>query len=82
MEEKKAVDTLAGQDTSKAWGELGRKVTDRIARLFDVKSLVTLTLTGAMVGILFGGVEVRQEALALFCTSYGAIITYFFTRKE
>ena len=22
------------------------------------------------------------EVLGLFCTSYGAIITYFFTRKE
>ena len=55
---------------------------DRIAKLLEVKSLVTLTLTGAMVGILFGGADVSQDALALFCTSYGAIITYFFTRKE
>ncbi|WP_087064137.1 hypothetical protein [Intestinibacillus massiliensis] len=55
---------------------------DKLAKLIDVKSIVTLVLTGAMVGILFSGVEVPQEALALYCTSYGAIITYFFTRKD
>ncbi|WP_283673799.1 hypothetical protein [Butyricicoccus sp. Marseille-Q5471] len=55
---------------------------EKIAKLLEVKSLVTLTLTGAMVGILFGTHEVSQDALALFCTSYGAIITYFFTRKD
>lgn len=55
---------------------------DKLSKLIDVKSIVTLVLTGAMVGILFGGREIPQDVLALFCTSYGAIITYFFTRKE
>ena len=60
----------------------GETMKDKLAKLIDVKSIVTLVLTGAMVGILFSGVEIRQEALALYCTSYGAIITYFFTRKS
>lgn len=57
-------------------------ITDKLAKLCEVKSLVTLALTAAMVGILFGGVTIDKDAMALFCTSYGAIITYFFTRKE
>ena len=55
---------------------------EKLAKLFEVKSLVTLALTGAMLGVLFSGAEIKQDALALFCTSYGAIITYFFTRKD
>lgn len=58
------------------------KIVERLLRLFEVKSLVTLGLTAGMLILLFGPYEPPQEALALFCTSYGAIITYFFTRKE
>ena len=58
------------------------KVVERILKLFEVKSLVTLFLTVCMAILLFSGREPPKEALALFCTSYGAIITYFFTRKE
>ena len=32
--------------------------------------------------LLFGPYDPPAGALGLFCTSYGAIITYFFTRKE
>ncbi len=55
---------------------------EKLAKLVDVKSIVTLGLTVCMAGLLFSGVEPSKEVLALFCTSYGAIITYFFTRKE
>ena len=55
---------------------------DKIAKLIEVKSLVTLVLTAAMVGVMFGGRHISQESLTLFGTVYGAIITYFFTRKE
>ena len=55
---------------------------EKLAKLVDVKSIVTLGLTACMAGLLFGAVEPSKEVLALFCTSYGAIITYFFTRKE
>lgn len=57
-------------------------IKDKIAKLIDVKSIVTITLTAAMVGLLFGGFNVDKELLVLFSTSYGAIITYFFTRKD
>lgn len=55
---------------------------DKLCKLIEVKSLVTLALTGGMLALLFGPFTPSQEALALFCTTYGAITTYFFTRKE
>lgn len=53
----------------------------QLLKLLDVKSLVTLAMTGAMIALLFSPVDVNQDAVTLFCTAYGAIITYFFTRK-
>lgn len=57
-------------------------MTERLNKLLSVKSIVTLIMTGCMAGLLFSGVEPSKEILALYCTSYGAIITYFFTRQE
>jgi len=53
-----------------------------IADLFKVKSLITLALTGVMITMLVGAFTPSQEFITLFCTSYGAIITYFFTKQE
>jgi hypothetical protein len=49
--------------------------------IVDVKSIVTLAMTGAMIALLFTAGAVNQEAQSLFCTAYGAIITYFFTKQ-
>lgn len=53
-----------------------------ILALIDVKSIVTLAMTGAMIALLFAPVTPNAEALSLFCTAYGAIITYFFTKRK
>lgn len=55
---------------------------EKLAKLIDVKSLVTLVMTLGLVILLVGGVEPSDELLALFCTSYGSVMTYYFTRKE
>lgn len=55
---------------------------EKLAKLIDVKSIVTLLLTLGMLALLFGPFEPAQEAIGLFCTSYGAVVTYFFTRKD
>lgn len=55
---------------------------ERLDKLLSVKSIVTLALTGCMVGLLFSGVEPAKEIQALYCTAYGSIMTYFFTRKD
>lgn len=54
----------------------------QLLKLVDVKSIVTLAMTAAMIALLFVPVEVNSEAQSLFCTAYGAIITYFFTKKQ
>lgn len=48
----------------------------------DLKSFVTVVMTIAMVILLFVPYEVNKEVLMLFSTSYGAIMTYFFNKKD
>lgn len=49
----------------------------------DVKSFVTIIMTiGLIVLLLVPGINPPTEIVALYCTSYGAIITYFFTRND
>jgi hypothetical protein len=55
---------------------------EKFSKLIEVKSLVTLTMTAVMAALLLGKFEPSREMLALFSTAYGAIITYFFTRKN
>ena len=48
----------------------------------DLKSFVTVVMTIAMVALLFIPYEINKEVLMLFSTSYGAIMTYFFNKKD
>ncbi|MBQ7974355.1 MAG: hypothetical protein IJ300_01530 [Clostridia bacterium] len=54
----------------------------KIAKLIDVKSIVTLTMTLAMVLMLTGVFNPTTEVFALFATSYGSVITHFFVKKK
>lgn len=54
---------------------------ERIRNLIDVKSMVTLSMTLAMILMLTGVFSPPEPVFALFSTSYGATITYFFTKK-
>lgn len=56
------------------------KIIDKIAKLIDVKSIVTITMTGIMAYMLVSGRDIQPDLLALYSTSYGAVITYFFTK--
>ena len=47
----------------------------------DVKSFVTVVMTIGMLALLFTPYEVNEKVLMLFSSTYGAVITYFFTRK-
>lgn len=55
---------------------------ERFSKLIDVKSLVTLTMTLAMILMLTGVFTPPTEIFALFSTAYGSVITYFFTKKD
>lgn len=54
---------------------------EKLSKLIDLKSIVTLVMTVAMVVLLFAEKEPNKEVLALYCTSYGAVIAYFFSKK-
>lgn len=55
---------------------------EKICKLIDVKSIVTLAMTLEMMVLLLTPVEPSKEILALFCTSYGSVMTYYFTKKD
>lgn len=49
----------------------------------DVKSFVTVVMTLGLVALLFiPNLNPPTEIIALYCTSYGSIMTYFFTKKD
>ena len=54
----------------------------RIARLLGVRSIVTLMLTAGMLCLLSGMWNPNETIIALYSTSYGAVMTYFFTKEE
>lgn len=54
----------------------------RLANLLSVKSIVTLTMTAILAWMLLARIEPSKELLSLYCTTYGAVMTYYFNRKE
>ena len=59
-----------------------KSLTERLCKLLEVKSIVTLVMTFAMVLMLTGIFKPTTEVFGLFSTAYGAVITYFFTKKD
>lgn len=54
---------------------------EKLAKLIDLKSLVTLLMNIAVVVMLFYPNEIDREILMIFSTSYGSVMTYYFTKK-
>lgn len=49
----------------------------------DVKSFITILMTLGLIALLFiPEIDPPKEVLALYCTSYGSILTYYFNRKK
>lgn len=49
----------------------------------DVKSFMTIIMTLGLIALLFvPQINPPKEILALYCTSYGSILTYYFNRKK
>jgi len=49
----------------------------------DVKSFMTIIMTIGLILLLFvPNINPPKEVLALYCTSYGSILTYYFNRKK
>lgn len=57
-------------------------IRKNLAKLIDLKSIVTLLMTIFMGVLLFSGRTAPQELVALYASSYGAVMTYYFTRQK
>lgn len=55
---------------------------ERMLNLLSVKSLVTIMMTALMGVMLLCDVDPPKELLSLYCTTYGSVMTYYFTRKD
>ena len=54
----------------------------KIAKLIDVKSIVTLALVGTLVYVVISGKPLDEKVFLLFSNVVTMIITYFFTKKK
>lgn len=59
-----------------------KEISKKIAKLIDLKSIITLMMTGTMIALLFYRKEINEELLMLFSSSYGAIMTYYYNRAK
>lgn len=55
---------------------------EKIAKLIDVKSIVTLALVFTLVGIVLSGRKIDEKVFLLFSNCTTMIVTYFFTKKS
>lgn len=55
---------------------------EKLCKLVEVKSLVTISMTVGMLLLLTGVFNPPDAVFALFSTTYGSVITYFFTKKS
>lgn len=53
-----------------------------LAKLIDLKSIVTLAMTAMLAALLFCGRQCPQELVALYASTYGSVMTYYFTRQK
>jgi hypothetical protein len=54
----------------------------QLAKLIDVKSIVTIALVFTLVFVVVSGRPVEEKILLLFSNCVTSIITYFFTKKD
>jgi hypothetical protein len=54
---------------------------DKLLRLIDVKSIVTIALIFTLVYVVLGNVQINNDVFLLFSNATTMIITYFFTKR-
>ena len=55
---------------------------EKIAKLIDVKSIVTLSVIATLVYIVVSGRTIDENIFLLLSNVATMIVTYFFTKKE
>lgn len=55
---------------------------ERLAKLIDLKSIITLTLVITLEILIIRGTELNSDLFLLFSNIITMVITYFFTKKS
>lgn len=55
---------------------------EKIAKLIDLKSIITLTLIITLEILILSGTELNNDLFLLFSNILTMVITYFFTKKK
>ena len=55
---------------------------ERLAKLIDLKSIITLTLIITLEILIIRGTELNNDLFLLFSNIITMVITYFFTKKK
>lgn len=55
---------------------------EKIAKLIDLKSIITLLMNVALVIMLFYRGEIDKEILMIFSSAYGSVMTFYFSRNK
>lgn len=54
----------------------------RLANLLSIKSIVTIIMTVILAVMLLGNYDPPKELLSLYCTSYGAVLAFYFSKPD
>jgi hypothetical protein len=57
-------------------------IKEKIAKLIDLRSIITLIMNIALVVMLFYREEIDREVLMIFSTAYGSVMTFYFTKDK
>jgi hypothetical protein len=55
---------------------------EKLAKLIDVKSIVTLFLIATLIYVVASGKPIDEKVFLLFSNIVTAVTTYFFTKKK
>lgn len=57
-------------------------IKEKIAKLIDLKSIITLTLIVTLEILIIKGTELNSDLFLLFSNIITMVVTYFFTMKK
>lgn len=57
-------------------------IKEKIAKLIDLKSIITLTLIVTLEILIIKGTELNSDLFLLFSNIITMVVTYFFTKKK
>lgn len=56
---------------------------EKLKKLIDLKSIVTILLVCSLIAIIFAKIQIADEAIkTLFVSTTSSVFTYYFTRKN